>query len=70
MALFEGYERRIDKINEVLKEYGNSNAPISMDYFKGIKVPFAVDRLHYHNYHEISFIIKGNVIAITLKNIS
>ncbi|MBQ2703909.1 MAG: GGGtGRT protein, partial [Clostridia bacterium] len=22
MALFEGYERRIDKINAVLKEYG------------------------------------------------
>ena len=22
MALFEGYERRIDKINSVLKEYG------------------------------------------------
>lgn len=22
MALFEGYERRIDKINKVLKEYG------------------------------------------------
>ena len=25
MALFEGYERRIDKINEVLKEYGISS---------------------------------------------
>ncbi|MBO7368972.1 MAG: GGGtGRT protein, partial [Clostridia bacterium] len=25
MALFEGYERRIDKINSVLKEYGISS---------------------------------------------
>lgn len=54
----------------ILKEYGNSNAPISMDYFKGIKVPFAVDRLHYHNYHEISFIIKGNVTYATKNSIS
>ena len=25
MALFEGYERRIDKINETLKKYGISS---------------------------------------------
>ena len=31
MALFEGYERRIDKINEVLKEYGISSVEECID---------------------------------------
>lgn len=53
----------------ILKEYSNSNTPISIDYFKGIKIPFAVDRLHYHDYHEISFIIKGNVTYATKNSI-
>ena len=32
MALFEGYERRIDKINETVKEYGFSSIEETRDY--------------------------------------
>ena len=40
MALFEGYERRIDKINETVKEYGFSSIEETRDYClsKGIDV--------------------------------
>ena len=40
MALFEGYERRIDKINKTVKEYGFSSIEETRDYClsKGIDV--------------------------------
>lgn len=54
----------------ILKEYGTPSIDISMDYFKGIKVPFALDKLHFHNYHEISFVVKGNITYATKNEIS
>lgn len=41
-----------------------------MDYFKGTEVPFAMDKLHHHSYHEISFVVKGNITYATKDNIS
>ena len=40
MSLFEGYERRIDKINMTLKEYGFDNIEQTRDFCseKGIDV--------------------------------
>lgn len=49
----------------LLKEYDSPNTPILMDYFKGIEVPFAFDRLHHHPYHEISIVVKGNITYAT-----
>ncbi len=54
----------------VLKEYVSPNTFMSMDYFKGIKVPFALDKLHYHPYHEISFVVKGNITYSKKNSIS
>ncbi|MBO5248722.1 MAG: GGGtGRT protein, partial [Clostridia bacterium] len=39
MALFESYERRVDKINEVLKEYGIS----SIEECKKITMDLGID---------------------------
>ena len=36
MALFESYERRIDKINSVLKEYGISSVEECREICKGM----------------------------------
>ena len=57
MALFEGYERRIDKINEVLNSYGISSIEeaktlcddLGVDVYnivKGIQMPQETDCLH------------------------
>lgn len=54
----------------ILKEYVSPNTPILMDYFKGIEVPFALDRLHYHPYHEISVVVKGNITYATKNSIA
>lgn len=58
----------------ILKEYSSPNSAISMDYFKdnprGTKIHLTADKLHYHNYNEISFIIKGNVTYVTKNNVS
>lgn len=54
----------------ILKEYVSRNTPVLMDYFKGIKVPFALDKLHYHSYHEISIVVKGHITYATKNSIS
>ncbi len=37
MALFESYERKIDKINGVLAQYGISSVEECMNHLRGLK---------------------------------